>query len=86
MKEIFDLFDKEQRGFINTNDLETIMGSLQRNPDEIREHIAELGAQISFDQFIALMQAIENKIVADDNAGLEEDPTAGSHQQLQQDY
>lgn len=85
LKEIFDLFDKEQRGFINTNDLETIMGSLQRNPDEIKDHISELGSQISFDQFIALMQAIENKIVADDNGALDEDPTAGSQQQLQQD-
>lgn len=44
-----------------------------------------MGAEISFDQFIALMQAIENKIVADDNGAGEEDPTANSQEQLQAD-
>ena len=28
LKEIFDLFDKDQAGFIEVKDLETIMGSL----------------------------------------------------------
>jgi len=39
------------------------MGSLQRDPAEVREFIDELGAEITFDQFIDLMQKIENKIV-----------------------
>ena len=32
------------------------MGSLQRNPEEIRDQVVELGNEISFDQFISLMQ------------------------------
>jgi len=39
------------------------MGSLQRDPDEVRDYIDNLGAQISFDIFLNLMQQIENQIV-----------------------
>ena len=63
LKEIFDLFDKEKNQTINVKDLETIMGSLQRDPAEVREFIYDLGQEISFDQFIDLMQKIENRIV-----------------------
>jgi Ca2+-binding EF-hand superfamily protein len=63
LKEIFDLFDKEKNQTINVKDLETIMGSLQRDPAEVREFIDDLGQEISFDQFIDLMQKIENRIV-----------------------
>ena len=63
LKEIFDLFDKEKSQKISSKDLETIMGSLQRDPAEVREFIDELGAEITFDEFIDLMQKIENKIV-----------------------
>lgn len=62
MREIFDLFDKEQRQVIDSKDLETIMGSLQRDPAEVREFIDELGPEVTFDQFIELMQKIENRI------------------------
>ena len=37
LKEIFDLFDKNQQGSINAQDLEAIMQSLQRDPQEARE-------------------------------------------------
>ena len=63
LKEIFDLFDKEKNQTINVKDLETIMGSLQRDTAEVREFIDDLGQEISFDQFIDLMQKIENRIV-----------------------
>ena len=63
LKEIFDLFDKEKNQTINVKDLVTIMGSLQRDPAEVREFIDDLGQEISFDQFIDLMQKIENRIV-----------------------
>jgi len=43
LKEIFDLFDKEKNQMINVKDLETIMGSLQRDPAEVREFIDDLG-------------------------------------------
>ena len=38
------------------------MGSLQRDPAEVREFIDELGAEVTFEQFIELMQKIENRI------------------------
>jgi len=36
------LFDKQQQGTISTTDLETIMGSLNRDPEEIRELIENI--------------------------------------------
>jgi Ca2+-binding EF-hand superfamily protein len=63
LREIFDLFDKQKTGIISSTDLETIMGSLQRDPDEVRDYIDSLGAQISFDMFLDLMQQVENQIV-----------------------
>jgi Ca2+-binding EF-hand superfamily protein len=63
LREIFDLFDKEKNGVIDATDLETIMGSLQRDPAEVRDYIEQLGEQISFEQFIDLMQQVENRIV-----------------------
>jgi Ca2+-binding EF-hand superfamily protein len=49
------LFDKQQQGRISTTDLETIMGSLNRDPSEIREFIENIDpnqSSISFDDFI----------------------------------
>lgn len=69
LREIFDLFDKEKSGQIAAKDLETIMGSLQRDPAEVREFIEGLAPDgtITFDDFIQLMQSIENKIVNSDH-------------------
>jgi Ca2+-binding EF-hand superfamily protein len=43
------------------------MGSLQRDPNEVREFIENIdpnsNGTISFEEFINLMQSIENKIV-----------------------
>lgn len=64
LKDIFDLFDKEQAGSICARDLETIMGSLQRDPNEVREFLDNLTSDsISFNEFINLMQNVENRIV-----------------------
>ena len=64
LRDIFDLFDKQQTGSINAKDLDTIMGSLQRDPAEVRDFIDNLQSDlISFDEFISLMQMIENRIV-----------------------
>ena len=66
LREIFDLFDKERIGSIDVKDLETIMGSLQRDPEEMREFIENIDpnsqGRISFEEFLALMQQVENKI------------------------
>ena len=49
LREIYDSFDKEKTGAIAAHDLETIMGSLQRDPEEVREYIDDLkGNNISF--------------------------------------
>jgi len=86
LKEIFDLFDREQQGKINVKDLETIMSSLQRDPTEIREFIENVDPNsagfISFDEFINLMQQVENRIVKSGGAGAGEVVT--NDQQLQQ--
>lgn len=67
LREIFDLFDKEQSGHIEVKDLETIMGSLQRDPNEVREFIENVDpnsqGRIQFEEFLHLMQQVENKIV-----------------------
>ena len=36
LREIFDLFDKDKLGYIGIKDLEAIMQSLQRDPDEAK--------------------------------------------------
>lgn len=44
LREIFDLFDREKQGTIEAKDLHTIMGSLQRDPAEVNDLIANMGA------------------------------------------
>ena len=70
MKDIFDLFDKERSGRIDMKDLEAIMTSLQRDPVEARAMLNQGGGAfqgekqtVSFDEFIGLMQQVENKII-----------------------
>lgn len=61
------MFDKEKQGFIDIKDLETIMGGLQRDPAEVRDFIENVdpnsSGRISFEEFLGLMQQVENKIV-----------------------
>jgi Ca2+-binding EF-hand superfamily protein len=60
------LFDKQQQGRISSTDLETIMGSLNRDANEVREFIENIDPNqnsISFNEFIQLMQNVENRIV-----------------------
>lgn len=75
LKEIFYLFDKDKQGMIKISDLEAIMQSLQRDPDEakallmqIRENQGEPSdsEQITFEDFIKLMEHVENKLARDD--------------------
>lgn len=47
-------------------DLEAIMTSLQRDPAEalaMLNHIGTGSSSVSFDEFIQLMQQVENKII-----------------------
>ena len=70
----FDLFDKQQQGRISTTDLETIMGSLNRDPNEIKELIENIDPNqnsVNFEEFIQLMQNVETRIVQGSGAPLE---------------
>ena len=72
------MFDPNKTGAIEVKDLETIMGSLQRDATEVREFVDRLApnsnGRISFEEFLDLMQQIENKIVKD-GASLNPDGT-----------
>ena len=69
LRSIFEMFDPNKTGAIEVKDLETIMGSLQRDANEVREFVDKLdpnsNGRISFEEFLDLMQQIENKIVKD---------------------
>lgn len=66
LKDIFDLFDKDQSGKIESTDLENIFASLKRDPEEAKEMLSEIDpnhdGEITFQEFIKLMAKIENKI------------------------
>eukprot|EP00347_Sterkiella_histriomuscorum_P006757 403351546 len=71
LKDIFDLFDKDRSGRIEMKDLEAIMTSLQRDPNEAKEMLRAVDPNhddiITFEEFLGMMQQIENKIVSDPN-------------------
>ncbi len=66
LKDIFDLFDKDQSGRIEHNDLENIVTSLKRDPEEAKQMLKEIDpnhdGEITFQVFIKLMAKIENKM------------------------
>jgi len=66
LRDIFDLFDKDQVGKIQPKDLESILTSLKRDVDGAREFLSDVqqdeeGA-ITFDEFLKLMIKVENRI------------------------
>ncbi len=66
LKDIFELFDSNKTGKIETKDLENILTSLKRNPEEAREFLEEINPAeeeyISFDEFVKLMDRVENRM------------------------
>jgi len=76
-RNIFDMFDKEKTGFITIGDFKSIMETVHHaqtelNNDEGQELLDEFGfgqdtGKISFDEFIVLMQALEKKMVVNEN-------------------
>lgn len=66
LRDIFDLFDKDQVGKIQPKDLESILTSLKRDVDGAKEFLSDVqqdeeGA-ITFDEFLKLMIKVENRI------------------------
>lgn len=62
LRDIFDLFDKEKNGHIEQKDLEAIMNSLQRDSAEAQEFMDQPDAKINFEEFLSIMQRVEQKI------------------------
>jgi Ca2+-binding EF-hand superfamily protein len=67
---IFDMFDKDKSGFIEVNDLETVMRSLGREPSEAFGLLEGLDiahdkdSRLSFEEFLKIMKSLENMLVA----------------------
>ena len=65
---IFDMFDKDRTSVVNVNDLQTIMKSLGRDPQEAIDLLEELNfdpnGQMSFEEFLCIMKNLENRLVA----------------------
>ena len=76
-RNIFDMFDKEKTGFITVEDFKSIMETVHHSQtemkeDESQELLDEFGfgqetGKISFDEFIVLMQALEKRMIVDEN-------------------
>lgn len=62
------MFDKDKTGVVNVNDLQTIMKSLGRDPQEALDLLEELdfdpNGSMSFEEFLRIMKNLENRLVA----------------------
>lgn len=65
------MFDKERNGFVEVLDLQTILRSLGRDPNEATELLEGLGisqeGRLSFEEFLRIMKSLENRLVANKN-------------------
>jgi len=61
------MFDKDKTGYINSDELQTIIQSLGRDPAEAQELLTEQQLdgqpQLTFDEFLKLMKLLETRIV-----------------------
>ena len=62
------MFDKDYTGFVNVNDLRTIMKSLGRDTQEAIDLLEEMdfdpNGLMSFEEFLKIMKNLENRLVA----------------------
>ncbi len=73
---IFIMFDTDKTGFVGINDLQTILKSLGRDPDEAVELVAEMqlsDERMSFMEFLRIMKALETRLTAKEEQPEEED-------------
>lgn len=72
------MFDKERQGFIGIPDLQTIMRSLGRDPNEVVDLMQSLevaaaaedsDGRINFEEFLKLMKSLENRLVSGGGEG-----------------
>ena len=72
---IFIMFDPDKTGFVGIKDLETILKSLGRDPEEANDLVAEMQLQddrMSFLEFLKIMKALESRLTAKDEGEPEE--------------
>ena len=66
------MFDRDKSGRIEIKDLEQIMSSLQRDPSEALSMLRQVDPNhddvITFEEFLAMMQQIENKMIGTNGA------------------
>jgi Ca2+-binding EF-hand superfamily protein len=66
---IFIMFDPEKTGFVGIKDLETILGSLGRDPEEANDLVDGMqlaDERLSFMEFLKIMKALESRLTAKD--------------------
>ena len=64
---IFEMFDAEKTGFVGIKNLETILKSLGRDPEEANELVADMQLEddrLSFMEFLKIMKALESRLTA----------------------
>lgn len=61
------MFDKDKTGYVNVEELQTIIQSLGRDPSEAQELLAEQQLEnqpkLTFDEFLKTMKLLEFRIV-----------------------
>lgn len=61
------MFDKDKTGFVEIDNLVTIMKSLGRQPDEALDLVQGLqldsDGRLSFEEFLKIMKNLENRLV-----------------------
>ena len=73
---IFIMFDPNKTGFVGIKDLETILNSLGRNPDEAKELVSDMqlsDERMSFMEFLKIMKALESRLTAKDEKKEDDD-------------
>lgn len=63
LRNIFDIFDRDQSGFIEAADMNEIMEKIGKNPDDAAQILATVDpnndGRISFQEFVTLLEQIE---------------------------
>lgn len=63
---IFDMFDPEKTGLVDTQHLQTILKCLGRDPAESEDLLKDLNPgqdKLSFAEFLVIMKQLENRLV-----------------------
>ena len=73
---IFIMFDPEKTGFVGVKDLETILKSLGRDPEEANDLVADMQLaddRLSFMECLKITKALESRLTAKDDKQDEEE-------------